>query len=230
MSPDSENGSSLPQTWSARIMGAFTGPSSSGGSRSGDPEERPEILPEEDRKAAMTSLDQNEAKWTLAALILATIAGIAIPLYFIAENKVTKDGKNSIAVAPDAKLLGAAILVLAAIGFVALWKRKRTLVAFDLFLLGFAFTLFVGLAGFAFILLGGFLMLRAWRINKYGTTNSKVIARQAASRPRGRQRKEAATKSSSKTASNPAVRKPPTASKRYTPKAPTRKKIPKPTE
>jgi hypothetical protein len=157
-------------------------------------------------------------------------AGIAIPLYFIAENKVTKEGKDSIAVAPDAKLLGGVILVLCAIGFAALWKRKRTLVAFDLFLLGFAFTLFVGLIGFAFILLGGFLMLRAWRLNKYGTTNSKVIAREAATRPRGRQRKETAAKSTSKAASDPALKKPPTASKRYTPKAPTRKKIPKATE
>ncbi|HEX4127002.1 MAG TPA: tetraspanin family protein [Acidimicrobiales bacterium] len=228
MSLMDENGSSRPQTWSARILGAFTGPPSSGGS--GEKGERPEILPQAERKAAMTSLDQNEAKWTLGALILATIAGIAIPLYFIAENKVTKDGKNSIAVAPDAKLLGGVILVLCAIGFAALWKRKRTLVAFDLFLLGFAFTLFVGLIGFAFILLGGFLMLRAWRLNKYGTTNSKVIAREAATRPRGRQRKEAAAKSTAKSASDPAVRKPPTASKRYTPKAPARKKIPKETE
>ncbi len=62
----------------------------------------------------------------------------------------------------------------------ALWKRKRTLVAFDLFLVGFAFTLFIGLIGFAFILLGGWLMLRAWRLNKYGTTNAKAIAREAA--------------------------------------------------
>ncbi|MFZ0251617.1 MAG: tetraspanin family protein [Acidimicrobiales bacterium] len=229
MSPEAENGTNHPQTWSARIMGAFTGPpSSTGGSE--DKGDRPEILPQEERKAAMSGLDQNEAKWTLGALILATVAGIAIPLYFIAENKVTKDGKNSIAVAPDAKLLGGVILVLCVIGFAALWKRKRTLVAFDLFLLGFAFTLFVGLIGFAFILLGGFLMLRAWRLNKYGTTNSKVIAREAAARPRGRQRKEAAAKSTSKSASNPDVRKPPTASKRYTPKAPARKKIPKATE
>ena len=58
--------------------------------------------------------------------------------------------------------------------------------AFDLFLIGFGFTLFIGLVGFVFILLGGWLMLRAWRINKYGTTNSKVIAKEAATRPRGR--------------------------------------------
>jgi hypothetical protein len=227
MSPTAGNGSSTPQTWSARLMGAFTGPS-----RAGDSEEKTdpaEILPAEERKAAMSSLDPKEAKWALGAFVLATVGGIAIPAYFIAENKVTKAGKNSIAVAPDAKLLGGVILVLCAIGFLALWKRKRTLVAFDLFLVGFAFTLFVGVAGFAFILLGGWLMLRAWRINKYGTTNSKTIAREAAARPRGRQRKEAA-RSTSKAAPTPGVRKPPTASKRYTPKAPPRKKIPKSAE
>jgi hypothetical protein len=73
-------------------------------------------------------------------------------------------------------------------------------------------------------------MLRAWRLNKYGTTNSKLIAREAAARPRGRQRKETARTTSKAGSSTPAVRKPPTASKRYTPKAPTRKKIPKATE
>ncbi len=227
MSPTAENGSNKPQTWSARILGAFTGPASSG--RSEAKPDPAEILPPEERKAAMSTLNQTEAKWTLGAFVLATLAGIAIPAYFIAENKVTKAGKNTIAVAPDAKLLGGVILVLCAIGFVALWKRKRTLVAFDLFLVGFAFTLFVGLIGFAFIALGGWLMLRAWRLNKYGTTNSRAIAREAAARPRGRARKEAA-KSSSKTTTSPGARKPPTASKRYTPKAPTRKKIPKPTE
>src|ERR1700722_8856836 len=227
MSPTAENGSSKPQTWSARLLGAFTGPASPGSSEAKpDPAD---ILPPEERKAAMSTLNQTEVKWTLGALVLATVAGIAIPAYFIAENKVTKAGKNSIAVAPDAKLLGGVILVLCVIGFLALWKRKRTLVAFDLFLVGFAFTLFVGLLGFAFIALGGWLMLRPWRLNKYGTTNSKAIAREAAARPRGRARKEAA-RSTSKTSSTPGARKPPTASKRYTPKAPARKKIPKPTE
>jgi hypothetical protein len=227
MSPSDENGGSTPQTWSARLLGAFTGPSPSGTSeKRTDPAE---ILPQSERKAAMSTLNQVEAKWTLGAFVLATVGGIAIPAYFIAENKVTKAGKNSIAVAPDAKLLGGVILILCAIAVAALWKRKRTLVAFDLFLVGFAFTVFVGLVGFAFILLGGWLMLRAWRLNKYGTTNSKTIAREAAARPRGRERKEAA-RSTSKSSSTPSARKPPTASKRYTPKAPPRKKIPKPTE
>ena len=95
------------------------------------------------------------------------------------------------------------MIVLCVIGFAALWKRKRTLLAFDLFLIGFALTQFIELFGFAFIFLGGFLLLRAWRINKYGTTDSKVIRRVAATQPRGRQRKEA-TRSTSKAASTPA--------------------------
>jgi hypothetical protein len=229
MSPSAGNGSSKPpQTLTSRIVGAFTGPASSGATE-GD-SDRPEILPPGERKAAMSTLNPLEAKWSLIGLILATGAGIAIPAYFAAENKVTKAGKNSIAVAPDAKLLGGVILIICAIGFVAWWKRKRTLVAFAFFLVGFAFTVFIGLAGFAFILLGGWLMLRAWRLNKYGTTNAKLIAREAATRPRGRQRKEAARSAPKSTSSTPGARKPPTASKRYTPKAAPRKKVPKATE
>jgi len=226
MPPTAGDGKSTPQTWSARLMSAFTGPGRAGVSE--EKTDPAEILPPGERKAAMSTLDPKESKWVLGAFVVATVGGLAIPAYFIAENKVTKAGKNSIAVAPDAKLLGGVILILCVVGFLALWKRKRTLVAFSLFLVGFAFTLFIGLIGFAFILLGGWLMLRAWRINKYGTTNSKTIAREAANRPRGRQRKEAA-RSASK-AAGPGTRKPPTASKRYTPKSPPRKKIPKTAE
>jgi len=226
----SPDGGDRPQTWSARLLGAFSGPKPGAGAGGSKQEAGPAaILPPEERKAAMSSLDPIEVKWSLGALVLATVAGIAIPAYITAENKVTKEGKDTIAVAPDAKLLGGAILLLCVIGFLSLWKRKRTLVAFDLFLVGFAFTLFIGLIGFAFILLGGWLMLRAWRLNKYGTTNARAIAKETAARPRGRERKEAA-KAGPKSTSGPAARKPPTASKRYTPKSPPRKKVPKPTE
>jgi hypothetical protein len=177
----------------------------------------------------MSTLDPLEYRWSFRALVLGTVAGIALPLYIVSQNRVTKQGKNTISVAPDAWLVMAAILVFCAIGFLALWKRKRTLVAFTLFLVGFGATVFVGLVGFAFIAFGGWLMLRAWRLNRYGTTNAKAVAREAAARPRGKERKENKQKVSAKSA-GPAPRKPPTASKRYTPKAPPRKKVPKPTE
>jgi hypothetical protein len=194
----------------------------------------PDRIPQEQRRAVMRSLDPQEVKLAFGAYTLATIAGIAIPSYILATDKVTKAGKHTIAVAPDAALLGGVIIVLCILGFITLWKRKRTFVSFALFLIGFAFTLFIGLIGFVFILVGGWLMLRAWRINRYGTTDAKAIRQEAASRPRGKgaasTSKSGSTTKGKASASQPGARKQPTASKRYTPKAPTRKKIPKPTQ
>jgi hypothetical protein len=193
----------------------------------------PDRIPSERRKEVMRSLDAQEVKLAFGAFTLATIAGIAIPTYILATDKVSKAGKHTVAVAPDAALLGGVIIVLCILGLVALWKRKRTFVSFALFLIGFAFTLFIGLIGFVFILVGGWLMLRAWRINRYGTTDAKAIRQEAASRPRGKgatSTAKATSTSKGKASAQPGERKPPTASKRYTPKAPARKKIPKPTQ
>jgi hypothetical protein len=218
----------------SRLSAAFGG----AGLEDRDPQQ---VIPPDQRKAAMSGLDRKEHRFALAGLVLATLAGIAVPLWVISQNRVSKAGKNSIAVAPDAWLLMIAILAFCLMGFIALWKRKRTLVTFSLFLVGFGFTLFIGIIGFAFILLGGWLMLRAWRVNKYGSTNAKVVAREAAaSRSERRERGGGTTsrgsrstrgaKEPARTASSSGERKPPTANKRYTPKAPPRKKIPKPTE
>ena len=56
-------------------MGAFTGPSPSGSS--GEKTDPAEILPQSERKAAMSTLNRLEVKWSLGAFILATVAGIA---------------------------------------------------------------------------------------------------------------------------------------------------------
>jgi hypothetical protein len=226
MTSAADNESGKPQSWSSRISGLFSG----AGLRDLRAASSDEILPPEKRKAAMSTLDPLEQKLARWALILAAAAALAAAVYINAANKVTKAGKNSISVAPDAWLLAGIILLLCVLGGIALWKNKRTFVTFALFLIGFAFTLPFGLIGFVFILLGGWLMLRAWRINRYGTTNSKLIAKEAANRPRGRARSQATAKSSAKTTTSTGARKPPTANKRYTPKSPPRKKIPKPTE
>jgi hypothetical protein len=213
-------------SWTERFMNMFAGVRTGPGG-SGPKAEPARILPPERRKAAMGTLDDAEYKWSLGALVLATVAGIAIPAYILATNKITKHGKNSIAVAPDAALLGGAIVLFCIIGFLALWKRKRTILTFDLFLVGLGFTPFIAVVGFIFIFLGAWLMLRAWRINRYGTTNAKLITREAREQPRGRDRKQQRTRTS-KAPPRSGERKPPAASKRYTPKSPPRKKIPKP--
>ena len=81
-----------------------------------------------------------------------------------------------------------------------------------------------------FILVGGWLMLRAWRINKYGSTNTKVdCPRSRSTTPRKTAQGTHPVDDEGRN-SSPAAKKPPTASKRYTPKAAPRKKIPKATE
>ena len=211
------------QGWIARFKQAYWPAGGGIGSKSSsDPES---IIPPEERKAVMRSMDPQEVRFSLGALVLASLVGIGLPVYFFAKHSTTKHGSTSVTVGPDALLLGGLLIILCIGGFVALWHRKRTLVSFDLMLVGFGLTLPLTFLGFAYIVLAGWFMLRASRINKYGTTNSKLIRTQAASQPRGRDRKEAA-----KATSQPGVRKPPVASKRYTPKAPPRKKIPKPTE
>jgi hypothetical protein len=122
-------------------------------------------------------------------------------------------------------LLGAIVLGFCLLGYEGLRRRRRTLVVFALFVDGFAFTLIFAPLGFALILLGGWLMLRAYRIQKFGTPNAKTAARQAAARPPRRQRKQAAS-----SPAKPSGYKPPSANKRYTPKAVPRKKVAKPTE
>lgn len=190
------------------------------------------VIPPELRKAKMTSLDGRETRFSSLAFVLAALFGIALPIYYIVNHVETKTGKHTVSVGPDALLLGGAVLLFAVVGFIAVWKRRRTLVAFLLFLVGLGVGYSILFIGFIFIVLGGWLMLNAWRINRYGTTEAKMIRQEAANRPRGREARTAAarSKTTSKTSTAPGARKPPTASKRYTPKSPPRKKIPKPAE
>jgi hypothetical protein len=195
----------------------------------------PAIIPLEGRKAAMSSLDGRETRLSSVGYILGALYGIALPVYYIVNHIETKAGNHRVTVGPDALLLGGAILVFSILGFIALWKRKRTMVAFLLFLVGLGIGYTIFFVGLIFILLGGWLMLSAWRINRYGTTNSKMIRQEVASRPRGKGARTAPastsrSRSSGKSSTPPGARKAPTASKRYTPKAPPRKKIPKPTQ
>jgi hypothetical protein len=131
----------------------------------------------------------------------------------------------------EAFLISGADVLFCLVSLVGLLRRKRTLLSFGFFLLGLAFTLSYGPLGFGFIFLGGWLMVRAYRIQKYGVASAKQVAREAATRPRGSSRKAnaAAAKGTKGAATSPGP-KAPTANKRYTPKAAPRKKVAKPVE
>ena len=229
MSPTAGDGSSKPpQTLTSRILGAFTGPPSSGGSEAkADP---PEVLSPDERKAAMTTLDRTETKWALGALILAAVAGIGIPAYYIVANPLTKEDGKYVAVSPDAGLVGGVILLftvhrvlgpleaeahalgvrslhyrtclhrLSPAGRIRLHRSRRLADAARL----------------------ASQQVRHHRFQGHPTSGGNAAPRTTAqgSRPVHVQNG----------VQYPGARKPPTASKRYTPKAPPRKKIPKATE
>ncbi len=192
------------------------------------------VLTPAERRAAMTGLDPTEVKWSKAALTLVALIGSIIVIYLAADHptrKVTQKihGVDHIRVVPISDtylLLGAIVVAVCLVGFEGVRRRRRTLVAFSLFLCGFAFTLVFAPLGLGVIICGGWLMLRAYRIQKFGTPNAKKAARVAATRPSRSERKREATAAAAKTSD----RKPPSANKRYTPKAAPRRKVAKPAE
>jgi hypothetical protein len=220
-----------PRNWLDRAVRAIAGPERDPSvSLRRDPEY---IVPPGERKAAMKGLDELEVKWSVLGIVLSAVVAIGVVIYVASVHKTTKNGQATVTVTPDAILIGALIILVCIVGLVALRLRKRTVVAFAFMLNGLALTLVLLPLGLALVVLGGWLMLRASRLNRYGTANSKAVARQASSRPRGRSgtgassRTARSTKTSGKATSGP---KTPTANKRYTPKSPPRRKIPKPTD
>jgi len=219
-SSDADGDDFTPPKFTEIITQKFLKPGQAKGSQAAAPEPD-RILDAKERKVAMSTLNALELKWAKAGLVLATVAAILLPVYAKTLLHSAKDKATSSAT--EALLISAVVLLFCILGFIALRRRKRTLVAFSIFITGFAFTLTFPPLGFALIFLGGWLMLRAYRLQKYGTANMKMVAKEAAARPSRKQRQAEAKKPV-----KPSGYSPPKANKRYTPKAPAKKKVPKP--
>jgi hypothetical protein len=228
-----------PPTLSERLSGTFSGAfaprpprpkAAPAATPQGDPQD---VLTPSERRKAMSGLDAMETKWSKAGLALAAVIGAVIVIYLAAwhpTKKVTEKvhgvtHTHLVPLSDTYLLVGAIVLAFCILGFEGLRRNRRTLVVFAFFIDGFALTLVFAPLGLALIVLGGWLMLRAYRIQKFGTANAKQAARVAATRPPRRERKQAA-----RTPPSPTGKKPPTANKRYTPKAAPRRKVVKPTE
>jgi hypothetical protein len=227
-----DDDSDKPPTLSQRLSGTFSGAFARPPRPKAAPPEEPQgVLSPAERRKAMSGLNAVEVKWSKAGLVLASLLSVIIPAVESSTHPLRKvatnvHGKSGYVFTSQEWLLIAIVaLVFCGLGFEGLRRRKRTLVAFTFFILGFSFTLIFAPLGFALILLGGWLLLRAYRIQKFGTANAKMAAREAAARPPRRERKQAA-----RTPAKATGHKPPTANKRYTPKAAPRKKVAKPTE
>jgi hypothetical protein len=193
------------------------------------------VIPPEERRAAMNGLDSKEYRWASMGLLVLGLLAIFITVYLAVGHptKTVTQNHHQVRVPLQASyiLYGIALLVFCAFGAFGLYRHKRTIVAFSFILSGFALTLILGPYGFPPIVLGGWLMWRASRIQKYGTANAKEIAKVAAtSGPNRRQPRERGRgRAPAPAPTRPTGNKTPTASKRYTPKSAPRKKVPKPT-
>jgi hypothetical protein len=122
-------------------------------------------------------------------------------------------------------------LVLASAIYVTVRIRRRAPLAFTMVMTGLAFGSLIVLVPYG--VAGGWIMLRAWRTQKYGAPTAKsVMTGWSAPPARGSARRAKASAPrdrKGKGAPSSTTRKAPTANKRYTPKAPPKKKVSPPT-
>jgi hypothetical protein len=114
------------------------------------------------------------------------------------------------------------LLVFALAMFVTVRIGRRGPLGFAALMTGFAFETQVGILGFPFIAAGGWLLIRAWRVQRYGTPTATKVNPTGEKRPPA-PRAERPTRAKKAKAKAPAG---PAPSKRYTPKAPRKKKAP----
>jgi hypothetical protein len=219
-----------------------------------EPQEQPDFsrMSETEKRARIVAIDPVERK----VGIVASILGVALALYANVPYMVSKISVIT-TVKPKGKACGTVIgitnlhyvastktcngaypashyvlpliisMVLAAAIYVTVRIRRRAPLAFTLVMTGLAFGSLIVLVPYG--LAGAWVMLRAWRTQKYGAPTARGVALEGWTPPppRGTTRRAKSTGPSStrrrKAGAEPeksTARKPPTANKRYTPKAP----------
>jgi hypothetical protein len=204
-------------------------------------------MTDDEKRALITRVDPTERKVGLGAVVLAVVLAIYanVPYmvskiavattvkpkgktcaaglkYTVSSGKATCNGVYP----PSHYVLPLVVsLVLAVAIYVTVRIRRRAPLAFTVIINGLAFgSLFVLLP---FALAGGWIMLRAWRTQRYGAPNVKApLEGWVPPPPRGTRRAKstgpAAARPSRRPKETPTERKPPSANKRYTPKTPAK--------
>ncbi|MGD1014062.1 MAG: hypothetical protein ABR963_06705 [Acidimicrobiales bacterium] len=198
---------------------------------------RPSAVPRE----VVMGIDDLEKKVTYAAGAIALLlAGIFVPRLLKAtkvtvtatpgKGNVCKAGYHLVASLCDKSHLAQPstywpqfleILIIGGIMMIFAVKAKRAGVAMCALLLGLA----LGTVGFPFILLAAWLIIRAFRLQKYGDASFAGSGKKAREMSQAKKAGRAyATPGASATTSAPRTATPPEASKRYTPKKRARTK------
>lgn len=194
------NGGGAPATLVDRLSRSFLKPASP------RPKyvEPPPATTDAERRERIRSVDPIERKWAYAGLVLAFITGVGLCIARAASNPyVTQRQKITgfsghvaqifhpggayetvhVSTRNTWILYGVLLAVLSLGGLLANRYRKRSILTFCIIILGFAFTLFFTPLGLALIVLGGWLLVRAWRTQRFGTPSAKGAAEASRHRP-----------------------------------------------
>ncbi len=260
-------GNGAPMTGWQRLSQSFLRPPNPQSRRKPDPVDM-SGLSDAERRKRINQIDSTERKIGLAAGILAAIFALVYTIPYMVSrisvpwttvkpvDKICPSGlaytleagkaATCNGVYPPSHYVFSLVLwlVFAAAILVTVRIGRRSPLAFAMVLTGLAFgTLILILP---FLLAGGWLLLRAWRTQKYGAPTATSPVEGYVRLPPGAGRRRAATADTSAGAGasggagrnttrrtrrnhseqSPDVRNVPTQNKRYTPKAPARKKIP----
>lgn len=208
-------------------------------------------MTDDEKRALIVRVDPAERRVGVAASILGVILAlyanvpymvskIAVPTTVKPKGKACADGlKYTVASGkatcngiypPSHYVLPLVVTLVLALGiYVTVRIGRRAPMAFTIIMTGLAFGSLLVLVPYG--LAGAWIMLRAWRTQKYGAPNVRVVQTGwTPPAPRGTTRRAKSTgprssRRSRKGEQEPAARKPPTANKRYTPKAPPKKKV-----
>jgi hypothetical protein len=208
-------------------------------------------MSDEEKRARIVGVDPTERKIGIGASIL----GVALALYANVPYMVSKVAVRT-TVKPKGKTCAPVVgitdlhyvastkvcdgvypanhyilplvvsLVLSVAIYVTVLIRRRAPLAFTMVMTGLGFGTVLVLVPYG--VAGGWIMLRAWRTQRYGAPNAKsVLTGWVAPSPRGttRRAKASAPRGRKGKGADTTARKPPSANKRYTPKSPPKKKV-----
>ena len=224
-----------PSPWrglSSRLALALTAP------RTGGTPGPQQPISEGEKKQAIFNLDPREKKYGLIGAALAAVIALwqVLPYLFNPKNPVKlpvgknhsctsgfkyHQAANACEAVYDRAHWGFELAVLLAFAlaiFVTVRFGRRSAAGFAALMAGLAFEAEVGILGIPFIFGGGWLLMRAWRVQRYGSPTATK------GNPSGEKRPPPArTERPTRKAKQP-EKKGPVASKRYTPKSQKRKR------
>lgn len=242
-------GTSTGTTGWQRLSQTFLRPPKLDPASASPPPEEPDYarLTDDEKRSRIVTVDPLERKIGYAAAVFAAVVALVTTLpYMVSKIAVTTLTKpvgrhcpsgltyvshGSAAATcrgvypPSHYAIDLGVLLLMAIAiFVTTRIGRRSALAFTTALTGVAFGTFYLLA--PFVLVAGWVLLRSWRTQKYGAPNAKTARPGYTPPPRGGTRRARPTprkrRESTDNGTGPAPRKPPSANKRYTPKAATK--------